>query len=225
MHFAFPPEGFAADVLTDRSPSWFPAQAMSNYFLNNKQAAAKTTSPHPCGCPQGGERRAECRQQRSQGCSFGIRLPRAAPRTPGIVPVCRECSLPSTARVLSHLVCFHTSPCNAQTPPPEPSLLPLTPFLHPQQLGCLQRGQGRACALPGGPWRCQQLCRSGTGARLLLVLPVDTEQVRWRKWRFYALKKSVARGQSGTAVIAALCACTVIGALVLLRLKLRSNAD
>lgn len=160
MHFAFPPEGFAADVLTDRSPSWFPAQAMSNYFLNNKQAAAKTTSPHPCGCPQGGERRTECRQQRSQGCSFGIRLPRAAPRTPGIVPACRECSLPSTARVLSHLVCFHTSPCNAQTPPPEPSLLPLTPFLHPQQLGCSAACRGdraepaRCPGVPGGASSC-----------------------------------------------------------------------
>lgn len=222
MHFAFPPEGFAADVLTDRSPSWFPAQAMSNYFLNNKQAAAKTTSPHPCGCPQGGERRAESRQQRSQGCSFGIRLPRAAPRTPGIVPACRECSLPSTARVLSHLTVQCTNATSRAFTSASHSLPAPTAA---RLLRCLQRGQGRACALPGGPWRCQQLCWSGTGARLLLVLPVDMEQVRWRKWRFYALKKSVARGQSGTAVIAALCACTVIGALVLLRLKLRSNAD
>lgn len=39
MHFTFPPEGFAAAVLTDISPSWFPTQAMSNYFLNNKQPA------------------------------------------------------------------------------------------------------------------------------------------------------------------------------------------
>lgn len=108
MHFAFPPEGFAADVLTDRSPSSFPAQAMSNYFLNNKQAAAKTTSPHPCGCPQGGERRAERRQQCSQGCSFRSRLPRAAPCTPGIVPACRERILPERPRPAQHSSCAFT---------------------------------------------------------------------------------------------------------------------
>lgn len=41
MHFTFPPEGFAAAVLTDISPSWFLTQAVSNYFLNNKQSACK----------------------------------------------------------------------------------------------------------------------------------------------------------------------------------------
>lgn len=41
MHFTFPPEGFAAAVLTDISPSWFLTQATSNYFLNNKQSARK----------------------------------------------------------------------------------------------------------------------------------------------------------------------------------------
>lgn len=41
MHFAFPAEGLAAAALTDMSPSWFLTQAVSNYFLNNKQPAHK----------------------------------------------------------------------------------------------------------------------------------------------------------------------------------------
>lgn len=45
MHFAFPAEGLAATVLTDMSPSWFLTQAVSNYFLNNKQLAHKPP-PH-----------------------------------------------------------------------------------------------------------------------------------------------------------------------------------
>lgn len=168
MHFAFPPEGFAADVLTDRSPSWFLAQAMSNYFLNNKQSAAQTTSPHPCGCPQGGERRAARRQQCSQGCSFARAQeppapgssthPSDRPRVPGAHPAGTAPACPAP------LVCFHTSPCNAQTPPPEPPLLSLPPFLHPRQLGCSApcRGDGAEPARwPWGPWRCQQLVGHG----------------------------------------------------------------
>lgn len=41
MHLTFPLEGFAAAVLTDRSPSWFLTQVPSNYFWNNKQPAGK----------------------------------------------------------------------------------------------------------------------------------------------------------------------------------------